>query len=89
VQAQPSDLASIEYMRSLGARISWGDESPRRARGRVPVLISDTGFVMISDVPQTDSGETNRAFCLAASEITSSGIRTSAAQAAQPAHALT
>ena len=70
-----SDLASIEYMRSLGARIFLGDESPRRALEECPVLISDTGFVMISEYLKLIQEKQIEHFVLAASEITSSGIQ--------------
>jgi adenosylhomocysteinase len=70
-----SDAAAIEYMRSLGAQIFLGQHSERRALEERPMLISDTGCVMISEYLKLLDENRFEPFVVAASEITSSGIQ--------------
>jgi adenosylhomocysteinase len=63
-----TEAESVDYMRTLGAKVFIGDASPMRALAEAPKLLSDTGFVLI------DQALNDRAEVFAASEITTSGI---------------
>lgn len=63
-----TELDAVEFMRDAGATVNLGSGSEKVVADAQPVLVSDTGLVLISHL----LGRHNT--CFAASEITTSGI---------------
>ena len=70
-----SNQVSIDYMRKQGAIIHCGSGSAAEVLKERPVVLSDTGFVLIDEYLNQIDRNSSDAFVSGACEITSSGVQ--------------
>lgn len=70
--AATSDWAAVNYMKQHGAQVYQGAEGPRKVLDNKPEVISDTGFVLISEYLKDLAA--GKDYVFGGCEITTSGI---------------
>lgn len=73
VNPATTDNVAVKNMRSLGAKVFTGEDSPDKVLAESPQLLTDTGFVII-DKYLAMAPDKRPKSVIAASEITTSGI---------------